>query len=205
MDLPFTRDAFFEVFGHYNMTVWPLIILFYLLCVVATGFLARARDTSGCYILLVLAAMWLVNAILYHGIFFRSINPAAVIFSAAFLLQTVLFATHAARKNPPRFSSDGTQGKIGLSLVMFSAVIYPAWGFLAGHAWPQVPAFGVAPCPTTIFTAGILLMGAWRETRWLRIIPALWAGLGGSAAILLGVPQDYSLFAVFALLVFLRR
>jgi len=66
-----------------------------------------------------------------------------------------------------------------------------------------VPAFGVAPCPTTIFTIGILLTGSWRVVRWLLILPGLWAAVGGSAAILLGVPQDFGLLASLALLILL--
>jgi hypothetical protein len=66
-----------------------------------------------------------------------------------------------------------------------------------------MPAFGVAPCPTTIFTIGFLLMGSWRVVRWLLFLPGLWAAVGGSAAILLGVPQDFGLLAALALLIVL--
>ncbi len=31
--------------------------------------------------------------------------------------------------------------------------------------------------------------------RWLLIIPAVWSVIGGSAAVLLSVPQDYGLIA----------
>ncbi|NNU81775.1 hypothetical protein HMH01_15145 [Halovulum dunhuangense] len=60
--------------------------------------------------------------------------------------------------------------------------------------------FGVAPCPTTIFTIAMLLMGSWRAVRWLLTLPGLWAAVGGSAAILLGVPQDFALLAALLLL-----
>jgi hypothetical protein len=55
----------------------------------------------------------------------------------------------------------------------------------------RIPAFGV-PCPTTIFTAGLLMLAAppsWR----LSIIPIMWSVIGGSAAFLLGVRADYVL------------
>lgn len=63
-----------------------------------------------------------------------------------------------------------------------------------------MPVFGVAPCPTTIFSIRILLTGTWQVARWLLIFPGLWAAIGGSAAILLAVPQDYALLAALALL-----
>jgi uncharacterized membrane protein YjjB (DUF3815 family) len=55
----------------------------------------------------------------------------------------------------------------------------------------MTPLFGVAPCPTTIFTLGMLLLSnaSWR----LFAIPLVWSIIGGSAAVLLGVPQDYGL------------
>jgi hypothetical protein len=53
--------------------------------------------------------------------------------------------------------------------------------------------FGVAPCPTTIFTMGLLLLTEGRTPPHLAIIPVLWALVGGSAVWLLGVPEDLAL------------
>jgi hypothetical protein len=53
--------------------------------------------------------------------------------------------------------------------------------------------FGVTPCPVTIFTFGILLLTTQRVPRWLLVIPFVWSMIGGSAAILLGVMQDWLL------------
>ncbi len=86
-------------------------------------------------------------------------------------------------------------------LILFAAILYPLWGWAAGHGWPEMPAFGVAPCPTTIFTIGMLLMGPWQVVRWLLILPGLWAAIGGSAAVLLGVPQDLGLLVSLVLLI----
>jgi hypothetical protein len=53
--------------------------------------------------------------------------------------------------------------------------------------------FGVAPCPTTIFTIGILLLARGRWVVWLSIIPLLWSAIGLAAALQLGIPQDFGL------------
>ncbi|WP_284265772.1 DUF6064 family protein [Bradyrhizobium iriomotense] len=53
--------------------------------------------------------------------------------------------------------------------------------------------FGVTPCPATIFTFGLLLTTMRPVPRWLLVIPVVWSLIGGSAAILLHVPQDWLL------------
>ena len=72
--------------------------------------------------------------------------------------------------------------------------VYPHIGMLTGHAWPDMPMFGVTPCPVTIFTFGMLLL-ARGYSRWLLVIPVVWSLIGGSAAFLLGVQQDWLLLA----------
>jgi len=52
----------------------------------------------------------------------------------------------------------------------------------------------VTPCPTTIFTFGILLCAGGNRLAVL-VIPLLWSVIGGSAAVLWQVPQDYGLIA----------
>jgi hypothetical protein len=71
--------------------------------------------------------------------------------------------------------------------------IYPVLGSLFGHTFPRAPMFGVAPCPATIFTFGMLLWTTRPMPACLLVIPALWALIGLSAAVNLGVPQDYGL------------
>ena len=53
--------------------------------------------------------------------------------------------------------------------------------------------FGVAPCPVTIFTFGLLLMTTGPISYWLLVIPFIWSLIGGSAAILLDIRQDWLL------------
>jgi hypothetical protein len=67
--------------------------------------------------------------------------------------------------------------------------------------------FGVAPCPVTIFTFGMLLMTTRRFSYWLLVIPFIWSLIGGSAAILLDVRQDWLLLVsgLIAVLVIVIR
>jgi hypothetical protein len=53
--------------------------------------------------------------------------------------------------------------------------------------------FGVTPCPVTIFTFGILILTTRPISHWLLVIPFIWSLIGGSAAVLLQVPQYWVL------------
>ena len=55
------------------------------------------------------------------------------------------------------------------------------------------PMFGVAPCPTTIFTIGVMLIARGIWVIWLSIIPFLWSLIGLAAAIQLGIPEDLAM------------
>lgn len=77
-------------------------------------------------------------------------------------------------------------------LIAFALVIYPAIGKLVGHDYPASPTFGL-PCPTTIFTVGVLLLTKATTPRWVYVAPVLWSMIGSAAAFLLGVYQDLGL------------
>jgi len=70
---------------------------------------------------------------------------------------------------------------------------YPALGLLLGERAIELPAFGVTPCPVVLTTLGMLLLTTGPARSWLFVIPVAWALIGGSAAVLLRVPQDWPL------------
>ncbi len=90
-----------------------------------------------------------------------------------------------------------------------NGVLYPLIGVASGHRYPAMPMFGVAPCPTTIFTFGLLLWTIDRVPKYLLLIPLLWSLLGVVAALQLGIPEDFVLplsgLVVTALLIWRDR
>jgi hypothetical protein len=76
--------------------------------------------------------------------------------------------------------------------MLYALVIYPVLGLLAGHRYPSAPTFGL-PCPTTIFTFGVLLLAREKLPRFLFAIPMVWALIGFTAAFAFGVYEDYGL------------
>jgi hypothetical protein len=78
-------------------------------------------------------------------------------------------------------------------------VLYPLLGIASGHAYPRAPTFGVTPCPTAIFTFGVLLLAQGAVPARLLVLPTLWAAVGVSAAVQLGVREDLGLAAAAVL------
>ncbi len=193
--LPFDRDQFVAVFAAYNNTIWPVQIVAVALGLAMVILLFRNGVSHGRPIAFGLAAMWLWTGIAYHAIFFAAINPAAYLFAAFFAVEALLIAIHGASRvgmsfAPPR----GIAGWVGIGLVAYSLLLYPLIGWLADGV-TELPMFGVTPCPVTLFTFGLFLLARPPMPVRLLVIPAIWSLIGGSAAILLAIPQDWPLLA----------
>ncbi|MCF8477177.1 MAG: DUF6064 family protein [Pseudolabrys sp.] len=191
--LPFTAVQFFDVFARYNEMVWPAPLVAYGLGAIAIAAALRGGGTCNRVVAVVLAAFWLWTGIAYHWLAFTAINKAAWAFGALFVAQGALliwFGAVAARLNF-KYRHDLT-GAVGILFVAYAAILYPLLGLAAGHVYPRMPMFGIAPCPVTIFTLGLLLL-ARPVFGAVTIVPMLWSLIGGSAAFLLNVPQDWLL------------
>ena len=70
-----------------------------------------------------------------------------------------------------------------------------AVGLWTGHRYPAAPMFGITPCPVTLFTLGLFLLTTRPVPVRLLASPLAWSLVGGSAAFLLHVPQDWPLLA----------
>ena len=205
--LPFTHAQFLEVFAQYNAAVWPAQVFAYVIaCGMAAMLLLRRPPARDALIVSALALMWLWTGIGYHWMYFTLVNKAAWGFGALFIVQGLLLV-RAASKSELRFGagSSACSRRLGWALIAYASVIYPLIGLALGPGYPQLPMFGITPCPVTIFTFGFLLLATTRVPRSLLVIPVLWSLVGGSAAVLLNVPQDWVLLLSGASVFLLRR
>lgn len=192
--LPFTPDQFLSVFVTYNNAIWPVQIGAYLLGGIAVALLFRRPQGGDRVIASILAAMWLWTAIAYHALFFADINKAAYSFAALFVIQGAYLIYEGCYRGRIQFTvGSGPLAWLGLAFAAYAAILYPLIGMMTGHPYPAMPMFGVTPCPVTIFTFAMLLATVPPLSRWLLVIPFVWSLIGGSAAILLNVPQDWFL------------
>jgi hypothetical protein len=193
MDLPFTIDQFLEVFKQYNLTVWPFQIFLNLLAVTAVVFAFRKISSADRIISTVLGFLWLWTGIVYHLLFFTEINKPAYIFGMVFILQGMLFLYAGTIKDRLSFKfSRDIYSISGLIFILYALILYPILGYFFGHVYPEQPTFG-APCPTTIFTFGLLLLTDRTFSKYILIIPVLWSLIGFSAAVNLGIYEDFGL------------
>jgi hypothetical protein len=196
--LPFTVDDFFSVFAAYNRAIWPAQVVAYALGLVALAAAWKGGVWGRRVAAIVLGAFWLWNGAIYHFAFFAQINPAAYAFAALFLMQGLLFLCVAGVASDRLFPNPPTarwRRSVGLGLIAYAAVVYELLSHLQGHGWPHAPILGVAPCPTTIFTIGILILLGHPQPIWLIAIPLVWAVIGSTAAVLLAVREDFALLA----------
>ena len=192
--LPFTREQFFGIFAHYNEALWPVQWLTYTLgLTMITSVLLRARSAQR-VVGAGLAAMWLWTGVVYHGLFFSSINTAAFAFGALFVLQAAVLVQAAVLGRRLSFAPTATPSAwLGWALLIYVVVAYPLIGIALGHTPAELPMFGSTPCPVTLFTLGLLLLAKPPVPRGVLVIPFVWSIVGGSAAFLLGVAQDWML------------
>jgi len=190
MSLPFSTDEFFDVFRRYNMAVWPAQIVLLVAGVTAIPMAATRRGWRAAT--LIVAALWAWMAAAYHGAFFATVTPGGFVFAIAFLIEAAFLAAFALDSKVELTPPSLTQWSVAALLFAYALILYPLIGYAAGEQYPAIPTFGT-PCPTTIFTFGVLVLLSSSAPSWLLTIPMLWAFVGTFAALRLGVPQDAGL------------
>lgn len=189
MNLPFTREQFMNVFKTYNTAVFPMqVIIFLIGCsmlFLVFSKVAARNKIIGC----MLGGIWIWTGVIYHIIFFTGINKAAYIFGTAFVLQGIIFAIIAYR-DKLRFSfKNGAINKISLIFAIFGLILYPIIGYVTEKSLITLITMGL-PCPTTIFTFGLLGFEINGIKKRHMAIALAWSFIGFIAAVLLGIYQD---------------
>ena len=209
MRIPFSTDDFLAVFERYNSEVWPVQLFFYALAIMAVVSLMIKFEKGSQMVNQLLSALWLWMGIVYHIKYFSSINPAAYLFGGMFIIQGLIFAYLSVDKTKLEYKFDLTtiHGIVGIGFIFYGMVLYPILNHLSGITFPASPTLEL-PCPTTIFTFGLLLMATEKIPWYVFIIPFLWSLIGFSAASNVSIEQDLVLAItgfVSVVLILLRK
>ena len=202
MNLPFTKDAFFEIFASYNNAIFPIQYFLIIVALLPIFIIFKRLNRYYFVVPVTLSFLWAWMGVVYHIVFFSQINPVAILFGAGFIMESALFIYAGFIKKHLSFSNP-TVGNLYMSLAFFiyAFLIYPIITIKTGHPYPSLPTFGL-PCPTTIYTFGIFLLTDLKKLpMYLLVIPTLWVLIGSTATLKFGVLADAMLFISF--LVFL--
>jgi hypothetical protein len=198
MKVPFTTQQFLDVFSKYNREVFPVQLLFVMMAVFVVWLAFRRAKNVDRPVMLILSLFWLWMGVVYHIGFFAAINQAAYGFGLLFIIQGILLFYGGVNTSYHFIFRTDMFGFAGGLLILYSLIIYPLVGHVFGHRYPFSPTFGL-PCPTTLFTIGILLLSQYRLSWIIVIIPVLWSAIGFIAAFTLGIFED-SMLALAGLL-----
>jgi hypothetical protein len=191
--MPFTAEQFFEVFTSYNQFVFPMQFVLVWAAFAAVLLAVSRKPVADEIISGILAFLWLWAGIVYHLVFFTRINSGAYIFSAMFIAQGIFFFHQGVVKKQLSFRiKPDFYGLAGAAFIAYALVIYPVIGLALGHIFPASPTFGV-PCPTAVFTFGLLMWTDRKMPLYLLILPLLWAIVGSTATWYFGVAEDFGL------------
>src|SRR5689334_23166492 len=171
MSLPFTSDQFLALMHRYNEAIWPAQLVLNGVALAAIGLVAARGRWRSRFIFAALATLWTWSGLVYHLRYFSEINPAAVVFGLLFLAGAALFAWRGVIDQRLTFSfASGRRAALGIAVVAYALVLYPLTALVSGHRYPEMPTFGT-PCPTVIFTIGMLMFVEPPYPRYLFIAP----------------------------------
>ena len=188
----FIEEEFLSMLAGYNEAIWPVQILAYIIAVTAVVACFIKNRYSDRLILATLVLFWLWNGIVFSAIFWSEIYPYAYLFAVLLTSQGILFVYGMIRSEFSfRFRID-VYSMIGLTFIVYALLVYQLIGMGIGHDYPAFFAPGLTPCPTAIFTFGILLLTDKRFPNYFLAIPLL-SALAGILAAMNGIIEDYGL------------
>ena len=191
MNIPFTTEEFFQIIEKYNTSLFPSQIFILILGLVAVLLLHNKRAFKNKLIGGFLAFLWLWTGLFYHILNFTEINKAAYVFGAIFILQGLflLYEVFIRGKLVFEFKANFIN-YLAYFFIWFGLIVYPVLIYALDGSFNQVISLGL-PCPTTIITFGFLIITHRSFSKYLLIIPTIWAIIGTGAAINFGVYPDY--------------
>ena len=190
--LSINLEEFLAVLERYNLTIWPLQIITFLLGIIALFFSLRRKKYSDQIILAILSFYWLWNGIVFCPFYWAPIYKYAYLFGVFCIIQGLLFLIGVFRPNISFGHYNNLHSIIGILFIIYAMVGYQISGYFLGHIYPKYFPFGLVPCPTTVYTFGIFLITSKKFPKYYLIVPLIVA-IAGFLAVYIGVLEDIGL------------
>lgn len=190
-NVPYSLEQYLALLRTMNQALWPAFFVAYTLGLAAVILAWLPRPWASRAVAGILALFWLAGGLVYQLAYLTKLFPAAYVFTGLFVLQALLLAWEGVVRGRLEFAprKDGFMVMGGLALLL-ALVGHPLLSAYLGHPWPLMALLGLTPCPTVIFTLGMLLWTKGRLPKHLLAVPVLWSFLGFILAVELGLRED---------------
>ena len=120
--------------------------------------------------------------------------PIPFLFAILFIAQAFIFQLEGVFRNRLsfRFKPD-LYGLTGALMLFYGVFGYQALEYILGRGYPEILSFGMFPCPTVIFSLGMLLWTDKKFPAYILIFPVLNALSGFIPAFIIGIIEDIGL------------
>lgn len=195
MNLSFTFDEFLAMLERFNTAWWPVHLIMYALAVAAIFFAVRRTRYSGKVVTAILVFFWIWVGTVFNLLYFSKLYPMAYLFVVLFILEGIILAWTGLFRNSITFRVRADLfGLVGGILIIYALIGYPLIANFTGRGYPHLLLTGMMPCPTAIFTLGLLLWTEKPLPKMVPVIPVIYA-LTGFVPVKLGVVEDIGLIA----------
>jgi hypothetical protein len=188
-------EEFLLVLESYNLDIWPLQIISYVLILLVLFISLKPTKYSSRILLAILSFFWLFTGIVFCFIYWAPSHIFGYIFGICCSMQGLLFLYSLIRSDIIIAPPDKTNIFIGILFILYAMIGYQFLGFYLDHIYPKFFPVGLVPCPTTILTFGLFVIINTRIPIKYIAIPFV-ISLGGFLAAYNGIYEDIGLIAV---------
>jgi hypothetical protein len=192
INIPLTLEQLLAIFEAYNIAIWPMQVLAYVLGLVAVYFTWKRIRYSNSIISAILAVMWLWTGIVFCTFYWAPAYGAAYGFAVLLIAQGILFSMNVFTARLSYHLGSNVYSVIGILFILYAMVGYPVVGYFLGHIYPRALPFGLAPCPTSVFTFGLFMLTDKKVPKSFLVIPLLLA-ISAFVPVSIGILEDIGL------------
>jgi hypothetical protein len=176
--LLFSPRTYYRMLERHNEALWPAQLLTLALGIGILVLLRRPSATQGRIIAGILAVLWVWVAWAFLLGRYATINWAMKYVAPFFVLEALLLVWWGVIAGELSFAFEArARARVGAALYVLALLLYPVLAMMFGRPWKQAELFGIAPDPTVIATAGLLLLANSRFRWGLLPVPLVWCAI----------------------------
>lgn len=199
-----TLERFLKYVSLYNQELYPAQFLMLGLGLIAVFLVFFRTKYSSRSIAAILAFFYGWIGIQFYMIYFQEFMPISYVFGILFLAQAFIFILEGTIKNRISFQFKADlYGLTGALLIFYGIIGYQALEYILDRGYPEILSFGMFPCPTLIFSLGILLWTGKKFPAYVLIFPLIQALSGFIPAFMIGIVEDIGLIISGLLVLFM--